>query len=77
MRVLVLPDSLSNPPESVCHERRGSEKVCGGAEASYGQVALVLYGAVAARWRHILRHVGRFVRGSIGVPRCRQCGDVK
>ena len=59
MRVLVLPDSLSNPPESVCHERRGSEKVCGGAEASYGQVALVLYGAVAARWRHILRHVGQ------------------
>jgi len=58
-RVLVLSDTLSNSPESVGHECRGSEKVCGGAKASYGQVALVLYGAVAARWRHILRHVGR------------------
>lgn len=58
-RVLVLSDTLSNPPESVGHECRSPEKVCCGAEASHGQVALVLYGAVAARWRHILRHVGR------------------
>lgn len=55
----MLPDTLANPPESVCHECRGSDNVCGGTEASNRQVALVLDGAVAALWRHILRHDGR------------------
>jgi hypothetical protein len=42
----VLPNSLSDPPETICHEHAGSEPVHGGAEAASGQVALVLDGAV-------------------------------
>ncbi|KAF1839641.1 hypothetical protein BDW02DRAFT_575279 [Decorospora gaudefroyi] len=57
--VLVLPNALSNPPKSICHECRGSEDVHGRPEAASGQVALVLDGAIAARRRHILRHGGR------------------
>jgi hypothetical protein len=53
---LVLPDPLAHPPESICHQRGGSEEVHGGAEAAGGQVSLVLDGAVAANRRHILRH---------------------
>ena len=57
----MLPDSLADPPESICHQCSGSEEVHGGAEAAGGQVALVLDGAVAAGRRHILRH-GECVR---------------
>jgi hypothetical protein len=64
--VLVLPDSLANSPEAVCHNRSGSEDVDSGAEAADGEVALVLDGAVAARRRHILRHDGQLVRGFNG-----------
>jgi len=53
---LVLPDSLADPPESICHQRGGSDEVHGGAEAAGRQVSLVLDGAVAANRRHILRH---------------------
>jgi hypothetical protein len=52
----VLPDALSNPPESICHQRSGSDEVHGGTEAAGGQISLVLDGTVAANRRHILRH---------------------
>jgi uncharacterized Zn-binding protein involved in type VI secretion len=64
--VLALPDSLTNSPETVGHQHSGSEEVHSGAEAANGEVALVLYGAVAARRRHILRHGGQLVRGLNG-----------
>lgn len=79
--VLVLPDSLSNPPESVCHEYAGAEQVDGGSEAANGEVALVLDGVVPAHGGHILRHCGRSgSRGGLsfnwvgGVPLA-GCGD--
>ena len=55
----MFPDSLSNSPESICHQRGRSEEVYSRAEAASGKVALVLYGAVATTRRHILRHGGR------------------
>jgi hypothetical protein len=64
--VLVLPDSLAKSPEAVCHNRSGSDDVHGGAESTDGEVALVLYGVVAARRRHVLRHDGQLVRGFNG-----------
>lgn len=66
---LVLPNTLADPPKSVCHQRGGSNEIHGGAESPGGQVALVLDGAVAADRRHILRHgdlVFCGVNGSIG-----------
>jgi hypothetical protein len=59
--ILVLPDTLSDPPETICHQHTRSDEVHGGPEASSRQVALVLYGAVAAGWRHVLRHSGRLL----------------
>lgn len=53
----MLPNSLSYPPESVCHDCCGAEKVDGGSEAANGEVSLILDGAVAAGWRHVLRHL--------------------
>lgn len=53
---LVLPYALADPPESICHDRGGSDEVHSGAEATGGQISLVLNGAVAAARRHILRH---------------------
>lgn len=61
--LLVFPNALSNPPESVCHKSGGSEKVHGRPEAASGEIALVLNGAIAARRRHILRHGGRVCGG--------------
>ena len=73
----MLPDSLSNPPEAVCHQHARSDEVYGRPEAAGGQVALVLYGAVAAAWRHILRHGGRLCSWFNGVTKaCRRCGVV-
>ena len=69
---LVLPDSLADSPESVCHKCSRSEEVRSGAEAAGGQVALVLDGAVATgRW-HILRHGEGVVRGVNGSRRVRE-----
>jgi hypothetical protein len=74
----VLPDSLSNPPEAICHQHAGSEQVHGGAEAASGQVALVLDGTVAADRRHILRHSERLVFVVQWVFEvCRRRGDVR
>jgi hypothetical protein len=74
----VLPNSLSDPPETICHEHAGSDQVHGGAEAASGQVALVLDGAVAADRRHILGHGGRLVFVVQWVSKvCRQRGDVR
>lgn len=68
MRVyaLVLPDALADPPESICHQQRGSGKVHGGAETTDGQISLVLNGAVAAARRHILRHSEVCVAAAMG-----------
>ena len=57
--ILVLPDSLSNPPEAVGHECGRAEQVHGWSEAAHGEVALVLDGVVPAHGGHILRHCGR------------------
>lgn len=59
--ILVLSDALSHSPESICHQPSHSNDVYGGSEAANGQVALVLDGAVAAGWRHILRHGGQLL----------------
>ena len=59
--LLVFSYSLPNSPESVGHECRCSEEVGGWAEVASRKVALVLDGAIAARGRHILRHLERVV----------------
>lgn len=79
IHILVLPDSLSNPPESVCHEYARSNEVHGRSEAANGEVALVLDGIVPAHGGHILRHCGRCGAGAQWVGEgCRwRCGDVR
>lgn len=71
----MLPDSLSNSPESVCHENAAANEVHGRSEAAHGEVALVLDGVVPAHGGHILRHGGRcsavrrlngWVKGAVG-----------
>lgn len=67
----MLPDSLPNPPEPICHECAHSNNVHGWPETASGEVALVLHGAVAAGGRHILRHDGRlYSRFNGGVSSC-------
>lgn len=66
----MLPDALPNSPKAICHERGGAEDVNSGPEAASREVSLVLDGAVAARRRHILRHlegVGRRINSFVGV----------
>lgn len=60
---LVLPNSLPNAPEPICHNARDAEEIVGGTETADGEIAAVLDGFVAAGWRHVLRHVGRCARG--------------
>lgn len=54
--VLVLGYSGSISLQTEVHDRPDSQDVCDGSEASGWQVSLVLYGAVAAYWGHVLRH---------------------
>lgn len=82
--ILVLPDSLSYPPETVGHECGRAEQVHGGSEAAHGEVALVLDGVVPAHGGHILRHCGRSLcscGGSMGgfggIAVVSWCGDVR
>jgi hypothetical protein len=78
MNILVLPDSLPNPPETICHQHARSDEVHGWSEAASGEVALVLNGAVAAGRRHILRHGGRSLIAAQWVFKvCLRCGDVR
>lgn len=67
IHLLVLPNSLSDPPESVGHEYASSDEVHGRSEAANGQVALVLDGVVPAHGGHVLRHCGRCGAGLNGV----------
>lgn len=75
----MLPNSLSNPPESVCHENAGSQEVHSRSEAANREVALVLDGVVPAHGGHVLRHCGRGGAGAQWVGGgCRwRCGDVR
>lgn len=75
--ILVLPDSLSDPPESPGHQCGSSEEVYGGTEAPSREIALVLDGAVAARWRHILRHGGQLCSRLNGRSEVRRRGDAE
>ena len=79
IHLLVLPNSLSNPPESVGHEYASSDEVHGRSEAANGQVALVLDGVVPAHGGHVLRHCGRCgAEAQWGGEGCRwRCGDVR
>ena len=68
--ILVLSDALSHPPETICHQDACSDQVDGRSEAASGEVALVLYGAIAAGRRHILRHDGRSLSWLNGCSKC-------
>ena len=79
IHLLVLPNSLSDPPESVCHEYACSDEVHGRSEAANGQIALVLDGVVPAHGGHILGNCRRCGAGAQWVGEgCRwRCGDVR
>lgn len=53
---ILLPDPLAGLVESVGADDAHGEEVVGRAETARGDVALVLYGLVAAGWREVLRH---------------------
>ena len=56
--ILLLPDSLPNPPKPICHGSGDTSKIHPRLESTDGEVAAVLDGLVAAYGRHILRHGG-------------------
>lgn len=59
--ILLFPNSLPNPPESIRANRTDHNQISSGTEAASGQVTAVLDGLVAAGWGHVLRHCGRVV----------------